>query len=122
MYIYVQKKGAFFYTVFLPTMLRLTKLFLSYFRNAFRNTDPLLVAATCMYLACKIEECPHHIKNVLTEMRNVVTESKIGKKKYSPPHPPFNSHYPYPPLDGTFPYDTSVLAEFEFYLMEDLDF
>ena len=24
--------------------------------------------------------------------------------------------------DGTFPYDTSILAEFEFYLMEDLDF
>ncbi|TPX32912.1 hypothetical protein SmJEL517_g04080 [Synchytrium microbalum] len=72
-----------------------------FIKNAFRNTDPLLVAATCMYLACKIEECPHHIKNVVAEMRNVVNDTQI---------------------DGTFPYDASTIAEFEFYLMEDLDF
>ena len=50
----------------------------AYYRNAYRNTDPLLVVATCMYLACKIEECPHHIKNVVAEMKNVVNETKVG--------------------------------------------
>ncbi|TPX40527.1 hypothetical protein SeLEV6574_g06569 [Synchytrium endobioticum] len=72
-----------------------------FIKNAFRNTDPPLVVATCMYLACKIEECPQHIKNVVTEMRNLVHETRI---------------------DGPFPYETFNLAEFEFYLMEDLDF
>ena len=29
----------------------------------------MLVAGTCIYVACKIEECPHHIRNVANEMR-----------------------------------------------------
>ncbi|RKO85283.1 cyclin-like protein, partial [Blyttiomyces helicus] len=63
--------------------------------NSFFNTDPLLVVVTCIYLACKIEECPHHIKNIVTEMKHIL---------------------------GRFHYDIATIAEFEFYLLEDLDF
>ncbi|CAG8571935.1 4716_t:CDS:2 [Funneliformis mosseae] len=45
-----------------------------YTRNSFRNTEPNLVAATCMYLACKIEESPHHIKTVIAEMKAIIIE------------------------------------------------
>lgn len=58
--------------------------------------DPLLVLAGSFYLACKVEECPNHIKSVVNEMRHL-----FGQE---------------------FPYDAQGVAEFEFYLMEDLDF
>lgn len=41
-------------------------------RNSIRSTDPSLVAATCIYLACKIEECPQHIKHIITEMKHAL--------------------------------------------------
>ncbi|KAF9362392.1 hypothetical protein BGX34_006262 [Mortierella sp. NVP85] len=63
-----------------------------------RSTDPSLVAATCIYLACKIEECPQHIKHIITEMKGALANH------------------------GGFDYDTSKMAEFEFYLLEELEF
>ncbi|CAG8441622.1 16882_t:CDS:2 [Acaulospora colombiana] len=51
-----------------------------------------------MYLACKIEESPHHIKTVISEMKKL-TEDK-----------------------GGFPYENHKVAEMEFYLMEELNF
>ncbi|CAG8433168.1 9569_t:CDS:2 [Diversispora eburnea] len=69
-----------------------------YTKNSYRGTEPYLVAATCMYLACKIEESPHHIKTVISEMKKL-TEGK-----------------------GGFPYENQKVAEMEFYLMEELDF
>ncbi|CAI2182075.1 3181_t:CDS:2 [Funneliformis geosporum] len=68
-----------------------------YTKNSFRNTEPNLVAATCMYLACKIEESPHHIKTVIAEMKGIIN-------------------------GGSFPYDNQKVAEMEFYLLEELDF
>ncbi|CAG8561245.1 15024_t:CDS:2 [Funneliformis caledonium] len=68
-----------------------------YTRNSFRNTEPNLVAATCMYLACKIEESPHHIKTVIAEMKAII-------------------------IGGSFPYDNQKVAEMEFYLLEELEF
>jgi cyclin C len=41
-------------------------------RNSFRDYDSFLVAATCVYLATKIEETPMHIKNIVNEMRHVM--------------------------------------------------
>ncbi|PLW39358.1 hypothetical protein PCASD_05014 [Puccinia coronata f. sp. avenae] len=72
-----------------------------YVKNAIAETDPCLVAAAAMYLATKVEEAPSHIKSVLEAARSVFSD--------------------YPAL-GPFPNDATVLAEMEFYLIEDLDF
>ncbi|OZJ04785.1 hypothetical protein BZG36_01829 [Bifiguratus adelaidae] len=69
-----------------------------YSRNSLCNTDPFLVIVTCVYLACKIEECPHHIKLISQEAKGVLTDV------------------------GASTYDSSKIAEFEFYLMEELEF
>ena len=34
-----------------------------------RRTNPYLVVATALYLACKMEECPQHIRVVVSEAR-----------------------------------------------------
>lgn len=72
-----------------------------YVKNAIADTDPCLVAAACIYVATKVEEAPSHIKSVLEAAKVVFSE--------------------YPAL-GPFPSDATVLAEMEFYLIEDLDF
>ncbi|KAG0274355.1 hypothetical protein BGZ95_009872 [Linnemannia exigua] len=69
-----------------------------YTKNSMRSTDPSLVAATCIYLACKIEECPQHIKHIIQEMKHALVNL------------------------GGFDYDMSKVAEFEFYLLEELEF
>ncbi|CAG8779184.1 3844_t:CDS:2, partial [Acaulospora morrowiae] len=69
-----------------------------YTKNSYRRTEPYLVAATCMYLACKIEESPHHIKTVISEMKKLSEDI------------------------GGFPYENQKVAEMEFYLMEELNF
>ncbi|KAG0283903.1 hypothetical protein BGZ96_011736 [Linnemannia gamsii] len=68
------------------------------FYTNIRSTDPSLVAATCIYLACKIEECPQHIKHIIQEMKHALASL------------------------GGFDYDMSKVAEFEFYLLEELEF
>ncbi len=35
-----------------------------------RRTNPYLVAATALYLACKMEECPQHIRLVIAEAKS----------------------------------------------------
>ncbi|KAI8927977.1 cyclin-like protein [Entophlyctis helioformis] len=66
-------------------------------KNALMDIDPYLVAGTAVYVACKIEECPHHIKNVVNEMRNC-----LGAE--------------------AFPYEAASIADFEYYLLEELEF
>ena len=39
-------------------------------RAAIRETNPYLVVATCLYIACKMEECPSHIRTVVNEAKN----------------------------------------------------
>ena len=39
-------------------------------RASIRETNPYLVVATCIYIACKMEECPNHIRTVVTEARH----------------------------------------------------
>ncbi|KAI8371344.1 cyclin-like protein [Radiomyces spectabilis] len=70
-----------------------------YTKNSLRSTDPTLVLVTCVYLATKIEECPIHIKIVTQEAKHI-----------------FQVDF------GGFTYDSSKVAEFEFYLLEELEF
>lgn len=41
-----------------------------YTKNEIRHTNPYLVLATAFYLACKMEECPQHIRLVVGEARS----------------------------------------------------
>ena len=40
-----------------------------YTKVEIRQTNPYLVMATAVYLACKMEECPQHIRLVVSEAR-----------------------------------------------------
>jgi len=71
-----------------------------YLKNNYCQTCPYIVLAACCYVASKAEESPIHIKNVVSEARNL-----------------FNNEYGVPMV----PMDNSKLAEMEFYLMEDLE-
>ncbi|GAA94816.1 hypothetical protein E5Q_01470 [Mixia osmundae IAM 14324] len=71
-----------------------------YLKNSYLETDPCLVAATCLYVATKAEETPVHIKAIVAEGRATCTECGM---------PPFSS-------------DTTKVAEMEFYLLEELEF
>lgn len=41
-------------------------------RNSYGDIDGLLVGITSIYLACKIEESPQHIKIILNESQQVL--------------------------------------------------
>lgn len=50
-----------------------------YTKNEIRQTNPYLVLTTAFYLACKMEECPQHIRFVVGEARGLwpgMTSSK----------------------------------------------
>ncbi|KAI5299186.1 RNA polymerase II holoenzyme cyclin-like subunit [Ascosphaera pollenicola] len=36
-----------------------------------RDTNPYLILVTALYIACKVEECPQHIRLVASESRNI---------------------------------------------------
>ncbi|KAJ2454834.1 RNA polymerase II holoenzyme cyclin-like subunit [Coemansia sp. RSA 2336] len=72
-----------------------------YINNTFYDIDPYLMAATCIYLACKVEECPYNIKQILNE-------SKVGFGEIS--------------TEIRFPYDIADIAECESYLLEEMKF
>jgi cyclin C len=40
-----------------------------YIKREIRGTNPYLVLSTAFYLACKMEECPQHIRIVVGEAR-----------------------------------------------------
>ena len=42
-----------------------------YSKVEIRRTNPYLVLATALYLACKIEECPQHIRVFVSEARQM---------------------------------------------------
>ncbi|KAK7053766.1 CYCLIN domain-containing protein [Favolaschia claudopus] len=72
-----------------------------YLKNSYCETDPFIVIAACCYVAAKAEECPAHIKNVVSDARQIFC------------HEPYNIKH--------FPSDNSKLAEMEFYLVDDLE-
>ncbi|KLO17490.1 cyclin-like protein [Schizopora paradoxa] len=71
-----------------------------YLKNSYCQTCPYIVLTACCYVASKAEESPSHIKNVVSEARNLLTA------EYGVPMQPL---------------DNSKVAEMEFYLMEDLE-
>jgi len=42
-----------------------------YSKVEIRRTNPYLVLTTAVYLACKMEECPQHIRMVVQEARQL---------------------------------------------------
>lgn len=42
-----------------------------YSKVEIRRTNPYLILATALYLACKMEECPQHIRVVVSEARQL---------------------------------------------------
>lgn len=64
-------------------------------RVSLKEINVYLLVTTCLYVACKIEECPQHIRLILSEARNIWSEY--------------------------IPHDVTKLAEFEFYLIEEMD-
>ncbi|KAF2813507.1 C/H/G cyclin [Mytilinidion resinicola] len=59
-----------------------------YLKVEIRRTNPTLVLATALYLACKMEECPQHIRMVLAEARHcwdttLTDTSKLGECEFS---------------------------------------
>ncbi|KAG5922527.1 RNA polymerase II holoenzyme cyclin-like subunit [Claviceps africana] len=59
-----------------------------YIKVPIRSTNPYLVITTAMYLACKMEEAPQHIRLIVTEARTLWQEyigldtSKIGECEF----------------------------------------
>lgn len=64
-------------------------------RVSVKEINVYLLVTTCLYVACKIEECPQHIRVITLEARNLWPEY--------------------------IPHDVTKLAEFEFYLIEEMD-
>lgn len=64
-------------------------------RVLLKEINVYLLVTTCLYVACKIEECPQHIRLIISEARNIWPEY--------------------------IPHDVTKLAEFEFYLIEEMD-
>jgi cyclin C len=98
-----------------------------YLKNSFAHTDSLLVIATCILLASKIEECPIHLKSIVDNMKSLMfgQSSSIGTVAYKDTQ----SNQPIQPNQSgdlhahdCFPYDAANISEFEFYLLEELEF
>ena len=70
-----------------------------YCANAYAATDPMLVIAACVYLAAKADETPVRIRPFCTETAKLFAEMGFDD----------------------FADDIHVLAEMEFYLLEELD-
>ncbi|EPS40206.1 hypothetical protein H072_5975 [Dactylellina haptotyla CBS 200.50] len=66
-----------------------------YLKVSIRETNPYLMLSTCVYLACKMEECPQHIRSVVNEARTLFQEF--------------------------IPQDIAKLAECEFHLISELN-
>lgn len=64
-------------------------------RVSLKEINVYLLVTTCIYVACKIEECPQHIRLIISEARNLWPEY--------------------------IPHDVTKLAEFEFYLIEEME-
>lgn len=64
-------------------------------RVLLKEVNIYLLVTTSLYVACKIEECPQHIRLIISEARNLWPEY--------------------------IPHDVTKLAEFEFYLIEEMD-
>ncbi|KAK5658614.1 hypothetical protein OQA88_2007 [Cercophora sp. LCS_1] len=86
-----------------------------YTRVEIRRTNPYLLMATALYLACKMEECPQHIRLITSEARSLwpnelqsIDTGKVGECEFfliSEMHSQLIVHQPYRTL-------TSLQGEF----------
>jgi hypothetical protein len=77
-------------------------------RAAIVETDVYLVAAACLYLACKVEECPQHIRTIAQECLNCHANSMTSSNA---------SVW----QDGKSAGDVAKIAEVEFHLIDELE-
>ncbi|KAF2018710.1 C/H/G cyclin [Aaosphaeria arxii CBS 175.79] len=94
-----------------------------YTKVEIRRTNPALVLATSLYLACKMEECPQHIRMILAEARHCWgTSSSSSSSLSSLPHPRdallLRLHSPHP--DTSFS-EVSKIGECEFTLISEMN-
>lgn len=47
------------------------------------QTNPYLVLATALYLACKVEECPQHIRYIHNKVRYHYSGGSRGPSQYN---------------------------------------
>ncbi|KAI0485838.1 cyclin-C [Xylaria cf. heliscus] len=91
-----------------------------YCKVEIRRTNPYLVIATALYLACKMEECPQHIRLVVSEARSLwpvdsvtLDISRLGECEFfmiSEMHSQLIVHQPYRTLTN---------LQSDFYLSQD---
>ncbi|KAK6587063.1 hypothetical protein PZA11_000353 [Diplocarpon coronariae] len=82
-----------------------------YLKVEIRRTNPYLVAATATYLACKMEESPHHIRLVVNEGRSLWP----GGSQMQPRSPPTLTR-----AAEFFNCDTVKIGECEFWLISEM--
>ncbi|KAL9599488.1 MAG: hypothetical protein Q9219_003827 [cf. Caloplaca sp. 3 TL-2023] len=79
-----------------------------------RNTNPYLILATALYLACKMEESPQYIRVVVSEARNqwpgMLTTCPFSRSGRLNPN-----------ILDLIPPDVSRLGECEFYLISEMN-
>jgi cyclin-C len=107
-----------------------------YVRNAFRQCDPVLLACTCIYLACKVEECPPIVAHALADKMRQHGPSRAQPllvHRHTHTHTSCRgsrrSGLPWrclcavgeQPLLRRFPYSAEHILECEFFLLEELD-
>ncbi|ORY85617.1 cyclin-like protein [Protomyces lactucae-debilis] len=77
-----------------------------YTRASLVETDPYIVIAACLYLACKVEECPQHIRTIAQECQKCWANSQSNVSKWQ---------------DGKAAGDAERIAEMEFYLIDEME-
>jgi cyclin C len=77
--------------------------------NELDSSPALLAATTCVYLATKVEENPQHIKSIHVEMKGLMKSISLMILFLIDTVTPF-------------PFEIKDIAEFEFYLLETLQF
>ncbi len=84
-----------------------------YSKVEIRRTNPYLVLATALYLACKMEECPQHIRSVVSESRVIWPGSSISPSQADFLLTHIRAEY--------IASDVSRLGECEFYLISEMN-
>lgn len=93
-----------------------------YIKNSYCETDPFIVISACCYVAAKAEESPVHIKNVVSESRQLFSrQSAASQVEFPRPSLTKCDHLEEGYGIKHFPSDNSKLAEMEFYLVDDLE-
>ncbi|RYP60993.1 hypothetical protein DL770_009878 [Monosporascus sp. CRB-9-2] len=88
-----------------------------YCKVEIRRTNPYLVIATALYLACKMEECPQHIRLVVQEARSLWQ----GKISHEPTPSKIRSTNGSADHTDLLALDVGRLGECEFFLISEMN-